>query len=188
MKAHQLLTALSLCLLPAFAFAHPGHDAQGLFAGMMHPWLGMDHMIAMLAVGMWASQQAGNSRWLLPLSFVAMMLVGAMLGFGGIQLGAVEQVIAASVCIFGLLLSSAQRLPLIFCVLLTGGFAMFHGYAHATEAIAGNALLYMTGFAVSTALLHAAGFGVAMLLDQRQRVIRWIGAAMAVSGVAMLLG
>lgn len=187
MKIRQLLIALSLSLLPVYAFAHPGHG-QGLFAGMAHPWLGLDHMIAMVAVGMWASQQNGSSRWLLPLSFVGMMMLGAAIGFGGVHLGAVEQVIAASVCVFGLVLSSARRLPVAFCMALTGCFAIFHGYAHATEAIAGNAFLYMTGFVISTTLLHALGFGIAMLLSQHQRVIRWLGAAMAVGGVAMLLG
>jgi urease accessory protein len=117
-----------------------------------------------------------------------MMMLGAAIGFGGVHLGAVEQVIAASVCVFGLVLSSTRGLPMAFCMALTGCFAIFHGYAHATEAIGSDAFLYMTGFVVSTALLHAIGFGVAMLLSQRAQVIRWLGAVMAVSGAAMLLG
>ena len=117
-----------------------------------------------------------------------MMMLGAAIGFGGVHLGAVEQVIAASVCVFGLVLSSTRGLPVTFSMALTGCFAIFHGYAHATEAIGSDAFLYMTGFVVSTALLHAIGFGVAMLLSQRAHVIRWLGAVMAVSGAAMLLG
>jgi len=187
MKIRHLLIALSLCVLPTFAFAHPGHG-NGMFAGMAHPWLGLDHMIAMMAVGMWASQQTGSVRWILPLSFVVMMVVGAVVGFGGVQLGVAQQVIAASVCVFGLVLSSAVRLPAVFCVVLTGCFAVFHGYAHAAEAVGNSAVPYMAGFVVSTALLHVAGFGVAMLLSKRQHLVRWMGAAMAVSGAVMLLG
>jgi urease accessory protein len=188
MKVRHLLSALSLCLLPAVAFAHPGHDAEGLVAGMMHPWLGMDHMIAMLAVGMWASQQNGRVRWAMPISFVGMMVIGAGIGFSDLHLGATEQMIAASVCVFGLVLSSLIRLPVLLSVVIVGSLAVFHGYAHATEATGGNTSSYMVGFVVSTALLHAAGFGAATLLSQHQRAIRWLGAAMAVGGVAILLG
>jgi len=184
MKARYLI-ALTLCLLPVLANAHPGHDGHSMFAGMAHPWLGMDHLIVMLAVGMWASQLGGGMRWALPLSFVTMMIVGAAMGLGGIQLGAVEQSIAASVCVLGLFLSTAIRFPTVVCILLTSCFALFHGYAHAAEAGGNSALLYIGGFAVSTALLHGLGLGIGRLLSQHQRVIRWVGAAIAISGVAM---
>jgi len=187
MKARHLFT-LTLLLLPTLALAHPGHDnGSGFVFGILHPWSGLDHLIAMLAVGMWGAQLGGRMRWALPLSFVTMMLVGAALGLGGAHLGAVEQSIAASVCVLGLLLGTAVRLPLIACMALTSCFAIFHGYAHAGEATAGGAVLYTAGFATSTALLHALGFGIAMALREHQRVLRWTGAAIALSGVAMLI-
>jgi urease accessory protein len=183
----RYLIALALCTLPMFANAHPGHDGHGLVTGMAHPWMGMDHLITMLAVGMWAAQLGGRMRWVVPTSFIGMMLVGTLLGFAGVHLGAVEQSIAASLCVMGLLLAAAIRLPLVACVAMVGSFAVFHGYAHATEAGTNNALLYIAGFAISTAALHALGIGVAMLLSQHQRLIRWVGAAVAVSGVAIFV-
>jgi len=122
----------------------------------------------------------------LPFSFVGMMAIGAALGFDGVHLGAVEQIVAASVCVLGLVLTTAMRLPTIVCVGVVCGFAVFHGYAHAAEATDSNTRLYMMGFAISTVVLHAIGFGVAMLLNRHQRVIRWLGAVIAVSGAAML--
>ncbi|HVY23108.1 MAG TPA: HupE/UreJ family protein [Steroidobacteraceae bacterium] len=188
MKPRHLL-ALSLCLLPTLALAHPGHDAgSGFMAGLSHPWSGMDHLITMLAVGMWGAQLGGRMRWAVPCSFVSMMIAGSLLGFSGAHIGAVEQAIAASVCILGLLLATATRVPLLAGMAITGCFAVFHGYAHATEATASsNALLYIAGFAMSTAMLHAIGFGVASLLSRHQRLVRWAGAAIAFSGVVMLL-
>ena len=189
MKVRHLFV-LSLCLLPTLALAHPGHDAgTGFMAGLAHPWSGMDHLITMLAVGMWGAQLGGRMRWVLPLSFISMMIAGSLLGFSGVHIGAVEQGIAASVCILGLLLATATRVPLLAGMAITGCFAVFHGYAHAADAVvSSNALLYIAGFAVSTAVLHALGFGAAMLLNQHQRVVRWAGAAIALSGVMMMLG
>ena len=184
MKVRYLVFA-SLCLLPTLALADPGHDTgTGFMAGLVHPWSGMDHLITMLAVGMWAGQLGGRMRWAVPCSFVSMMLVGALLGFGGAHIGAVEQVIAASVCVLGLLLATATRVPLLAGMAITGCFAVFHGYAHATEAeVSSNALLYMAGFTISTATLHAIGLVIAMQLGQHQRIVRWAGALIALSGV-----
>jgi urease accessory protein len=132
------------------AFAHPDHALHaGLAAGVMHPLTGVDHLIAMLAVGMWAAQLGGRMRWAVPLSFVGVMLVSALLGLSGLQFGAVEQGIATSVCVLGLLLTGAVRLPAVACLLLVGVFAAFHGYAHGSEAPAGCGL-HMSGFAIST--------------------------------------
>ena len=185
MKVRHLVIA-TLCLLPTLVSAHPGHDGgHGLMSGITHPLIGMDHLITMIAVGMWAAQLGGRMRWAVPISFIGMMLAGAMLGFAGGHLGTFEQSIAASLFVVGLLLATAIRLPLLACIGLVGSFAVLHGYAHAVESSGNDALLYMEGFALSTAVLHALGFGIALLLGQHQRVIRWIGAAIAVSGVAM---
>ena len=185
MKARYLF-ALSLCMLPTLVFAHPGHDGHGLITGVVHPWTGMDHLITMLAVGMWGVQLGGRMRWVLPLSFIGMMVIGAALGFGGVQLGAMEQAIAASLCVLGLMFSAAIRFPVVACIALTGCFAVFHGYAHATESLSSSTVSYIAGFVISTAVLHALGFGIAILLRKHQRVMRWAGVAIALSGAVML--
>lgn len=181
------LPVLSLCLLPTLAWAHPGHDSQSLIAGLAHPWSGLDHMMAMLAIGMWATQLGRRMRWLIPFCFVGMMNVGAALSFGGIAIGGVEQGIAVSVCLLGLLLATAMRLPVAISIALTGCFAIFHGYAHTIETLNGNAFAYIAGFSISTAVLHALGVAIALLLNQRQTLIRWVGAGIAISGAALLL-
>lgn len=187
-----LMTAL-ITFLPALAWAHPGHAlSNGFIAGLAHPWSGVDHLAAMLAVGVWASQLGGRRQWMVPVSFVTLMLMGAalgtVLGTAGMQPGAVEQAIAASVCILGLLIAGAIRLPALLCIVLTGGFAVFHGHAHAAEApMQANLAFYMAGFACSTLALHGLGFMLARLLVRHQPAsLRWTGAALALGGLAML--
>ncbi len=186
MKSRHYLAAV-LMSLPALALAHPGHELQsGFAAGIMHPVSGIDHLVAMLAVGMWAAQLGGRLRWAVPLSFVSLMLVGALPGLSGLQFSAVEQGIAASVCVLGLLLTGAVRLPAVACVVLTGAFALFHGYAHGAEAPASGVAMYLSGFALITLVLHLAGLTVAgQLLRHRQQAMRWAGAAMMVGGIAL---
>jgi urease accessory protein len=188
MKIRHFLTPALITLLPALAFAHPGHELQpGIAAGVMHPFSGLDHLAAMLAVGMWAAQLGGRMRWAVPASFVSLMLAGALLGLSGLQIGAVEQGIAASVCVLGLLLAGAVRLPAMACVLLAGLFAVFHGYAHAAEAPVSGVGRYMVGFAFSTAVLHVVGLMVAgqLVRYQQQHAMRWTGAAMVVGSLAL---
>lgn len=192
MKTRHYLTAAFTAFLPALALAHPGHDLHpGLVAGVLHPLSGLDHLIVMLAVGTWAAQLGGRLRWVMPMSFVALMVTGTMLSASGMVLGAVEQGIAASVCVMGLLLAGAVCLPASACLLLTGGFAIFHGYAHGVEAPQqASAMLYMSGFALSTVALHLIGFVANnwLVRHQQQRTLRWAGAAMAVAGLALFAG
>jgi urease accessory protein len=191
MKVRALLAPTLMTLLPALAFAHPGHALQpGFMAGIMHPVTGIDHLAAMLAVGMWAAQLNGRQRWAVPVSFVMLMLFGAVLGMSSLHVGMVEQGIAASVCVLGLLLAGAVRVSALTSLPLVGMFAVFHGYAHGAEAPVGSAVLYMSGFALSAITLHVAGFVVArqLLRYQSANVLRWAGAALAVSGVALLVG
>jgi urease accessory protein len=189
MKARHVTAIALTTLLPTLALAHPGHDLQpGFVAGVLHPLTGIDHLAAMLAVGAWAAQLGGRLRWALPASFVTLMLVAAALGMSGMSIGAVEQGIAASVCVLGLLLASAVRLPAPVCVLLASGFAVFHGYAHGLEAPQhASVMSYMSGFALSTIALHLVGFtvGAALLRHQQTAALRWAGAAMAVGGLAL---
>lgn len=186
MKIRHLVTPALLALLPTLAWAHPDHALQaGFAAGVMHPLSGVDHLIAMLAVGMWAAQLGGRLRWAVPASFISLMLLGALLGLAGLQFGAVEQGIAASVCVFGLLLAGAVRLSLAACVSLVGAFAMFHGYAHGAEAPSSGVLMYMSGFALSSLALHVVGFVAAGQMLRHRYALRWMGAAMAIGGLAL---
>jgi len=182
-----------LAALPAIASAHPGHDGDHGFGwdfsgGFAHPLNGWDHLLAMVAVGLWAAQLGGRARWLVPAAFVSVMTLGAVLGHGGMSIAGTEQAIAASVLVLGLLVATAARLPLAAGMALTGIFALFHGLAHGAEIPATSAgLSYGLGFVLTTALLHAAGLGLGQLTARKSTVIpQAAGAAIALVGVAML--
>ncbi|HHK2297323.1 TPA: HupE/UreJ family protein, partial [Pseudomonas aeruginosa] len=123
MKLPKLLAALALLAAPALAFAHPGHGEHGLVAGLAHPLTGLDHLLAMFAVGLWAAQQQGAARLALPCTFVGTMLVGGLLGFEGLQLPFMETGIAASVLALGLCVALAVRPPLPLAMAATALFA-----------------------------------------------------------------
>eukprot|EP01034_Spumella_vulgaris_P000355 gene355-468_t len=133
MSLNKLFAAATLLLVPALAFAHPGHGDNGLVAGISHPLGGLDHLLAMLAVGLWAAQQQGAARWALPCTFVGTMLLGGVLGFEGLALPALESGIAASVLALGLAVALAIRPPVALAVAATAVFALFHGVAHGLE-------------------------------------------------------
>jgi len=182
-----------LAALPAIASAHPGHDGDHGFGwdfsgGFTHPLGGWDHLLAMIAVGLWAAQLGGRARWLVPAAFVSVMTLGAVLGHGGMSIAGTEQGIAASVLVLGLLVATAVRLPLAAGMALTGVFALFHGLAHGAEMPATAAgLEYGLGFVLATALLHTAGLGLGLLAARKSTVIpQTAGAAIALVGVAML--
>jgi len=165
-----------LLLLPAVALAHPSHAA-----GFVHPFVGLDHLLAMITVGLWAAQLGGRWTWAVPLAFVGSMLVGGALGFAGLHLHFVEPMIAASVLILGLAVSLRVRLRWS-ALALVGAFAVFHGVAHATEMPAdASTLIYALGFVSATALLHAAGVGLGMLPHAR-----WAGVPVALAGLWLL--
>jgi urease accessory protein len=152
------LTALLLALAGP-ASAHPGHEASGF----LHPFTGIDHLLAMVGVGMWAAFLAvrkPSAALLVPAVFLAMMTVGAAAGFAGIKLPIVEAVILSSVFVIGGLLMAAVRLPSAAAMAIAGLFALFHGYAHALEAPASGAGAYIWGFLAATTLLQAAGLGL----------------------------
>jgi urease accessory protein len=191
----RVFLSLLAVVLPTAAFAHPGHDGDhggGLTwdfsAGFAHPLGGLDHVLAMVAVGIWAAQLGGRARWALPLAFIGAMTVGAAAGAGGFGVAWVEQAIAASVFLIGLLVVCAARLPLVVGVLLTASFAVFHGLAHGAEMPAGaTGAAYGAGFAAATALLHAAGLGLGTLAARAPKwVMQAAGAALALAGGWML--
>jgi urease accessory protein len=173
------------------ALAHTGLDhAVSYAAGFKHPWSGLDHMLAMVAVGLWAGANGGKALWTWPLAFVSVMVVGGVLGIAGVQIPMVEPGILASVIVLGLLVLAAIRLPVIVGAALVAVFALLHGHAHGTELpVEAAAASYAAGFAIATALLHGIGLGVATVASgtRGKLVVRGAGALVAVAGVVLVL-
>ena len=168
------------------ARAHPGHDESGLLAGLLHPLNGADHLLAMLAIGIWAALQKRTLQLAVPATFLLALLAGFMLGVQKIQLPLVESGIALSVLLLGLLIAGAARLPAAVALLLTGCFALFHGYAHGAEA-RGDLLAFAGGFFLTSLGLHLAGGLATLAIRQRLPLLaRASGAAIATSGALML--
>lgn len=184
----KLLAPLVLMGMPAWAFAHPGHSG-GLLAGASHPLGGLDHLLAMIAIGLWAAQQAGSARWALPCTFLMAMLVGGGLGFAGIALPGLETGIAASVLALGLAVALALRPALALAILITAAFALCHGMAHGLELPAmASAWSYAVGFIAATALLHAFGYALVRWLPQAVApLVRLAGVGAAIAGGYLLM-
>lgn len=165
------------------AMAHPGH-AEGAMAGLLHPMTGVDHILAMVAVGLWAAQLGGRAQWLLPASFVGFLAAGGALGASGVALPLVEAGIITSVLLLGLLIGFAVRLQATAAAMAVGVFALCHGYAHGAEMPAmGNGWLYGLGFVVASAALHAAGLWLGRSAAAHGRWLRGSGAAISLAGV-----
>ncbi|MBB1600944.1 MULTISPECIES: HupE/UreJ family protein [unclassified Variovorax] len=189
------LAAAALGLLPLLASAHVGVDGAahhdiGFVQGFVHPFTGLDHLAAMVAVGLWSALIARTGRDLLwaPLGFAGMLLAGALLGLAGVQVPAVEPMIAASLLVIGLLVATRLRLPGPVAAAVVGVFAVFHGVAHGYE-LAGDhgAGFAIAGMVLATALLHTAGIAIGWTLRQRGAWLpRVAGAAVALFGAALL--
>jgi urease accessory protein len=188
---HPLIAA-ALLLCCSAAMAHEDHGAaEGLLSGFLHPFGGLDHMVAMVAVGLWGAFLGAPALWLLPVVFPLVMAVGGALGVLGIHLPMVELGIAASALVLGLAVLLAARPPLWVAALLVGGFAIFHGHAHGTELPgATSPLSYSLGFVLATGLLHAVGmaFGLLLRWPRGQLVLRGGGGLIAVAGLGFLVG
>ena len=184
-----LLVVLSLCTT---AFAHTGHETSGGFvSGLKHPLFGLDHMVAMIAVGIWAAAIGRRAIWLLPVVFPVVMTIGAIMAFSGLALPAVEAGIAASAIVIGVLLALALRAPLWLAAAVVGLFALFHGNAHGSEIPLGaSAAGYCIGFVIATAALHLAGIGIGLAarLPHGSLLARLVGGVTACLGAAFLLG
>jgi len=180
------LVATAIAFAPALAQAHPGHGPAANFThGFAHPMMGLDHVLAMLAVGLWAAQLGGRASWLVPAAFVSVMTAGAGLGMSGVHIPLVEQGIIASVLVLGLLIATAARLPLVASAGLVGVFALFHGVAHGTEMPASaSGFAYAGGFALATAMLHIVGLFAAK--STRVEWVRFAGAAIAVMALGLV--
>jgi urease accessory protein len=178
---------IMLFLLPGMALAHTGvGETTGFMHGVAHPIGGLDHLLAMIAVGIWAAQVGGRALWIVPCTFVGVMILGGVLGFTGVPVPFIEQGILLSVLILGVLIAGALKLPLVYSALIVGFFAIFHGFAHGAEMpVAITAVSYTAGFALATATLHLAGMGLGMYMSRINlpAVSRFAGGAIALSGV-----
>jgi len=163
MLKKSALTLLILAATVAPAFAHLDPAEHGSFAaGFSHPLFGLDHILAMVAVGLWAALLGGRSVFMVPTAFVGTMMAGFAAALAGLGLPFVEPVIAASVVVIGLLALVALQVPTIVGMVMVGFFALFHGYAHGGELGGAGAWSFAVGFAIATALLHAIGVGIGL--------------------------
>ncbi len=190
MKGKYWLAAtlgVAASLFVPFAAAHNlGAHGAGFASGVAHPPAGLDHILAMIAVGLWAAQLGGRAYWSVPLAFVGMMVLGAVAAAAGLSLPAVESGIAASVLILGLLIAFSARMAILLGMVLVGVFALFHGYAHGTELPqAASAASYGLGMLLATIGLHATGLGAGILFQRAAVLLRIGGAMIAAAGAVM---
>jgi len=194
-KTIRLLVTIGLLVAPGIAFAHPGHggESSGL-AGFIHPFGGIDHLLAMIAVGLFAAHLGGRALWAVPATFVAVMALGGLFGAAGMALPFVETAVALSVLVFGAVIVSQMTPTVGAAMALVGVFAIFHGYAHGSEMPVGSTgLPYGLGFVAATALLH--GFGISLGLatrwfdePSRRRAMQACGVAIALIGAGLTIG
>jgi len=188
------LLAAALVLVPSLALAHPGlpghtHD---LATGFVHPFGGIDHVLAMVAVGLFAAQLGGRALWLVPASFVTAMAAAGLAGMNGVALPMTEVGIAASIVVLGGAIALRLSMPVAAAAALVGFFAIFHGYAHGLETPdTASGLLYGLGFVAATALLHGLGIGIGLAVGRLDgafgcNLVRVAGSLAAIAGVVML--
>jgi len=186
-RAGHLALALLVAGWAQAAMAHVQQaEAAGLLTGLLHPVSGLDHVLAMIAVGLWGAQLGLPAIWVLPVAFPLVMAMGGMLGFLGVPLPGVEIGIAASAIVLGAAVAFELRPPLVIAALLVGCFAIFHGHAHGTELPPGqSALLYSLGFVIATGCLHALGIGIGTVHGRAwgRPLLRAAGAAVSAGGV-----
>jgi urease accessory protein len=184
------IVAVLLALLPIVAIAHEeAGQAAGFVAGLVHPVSGADHVVAMVAVGLWGAVLGPPAIWVLPVAFPLVMALGGLMALLGMQVPAVEVGIALSAVVLGVMVLAEQRPPLAVAAAIVAFFAIFHGHAHGRELPAGtSALLYSLGFVIATGLLHAAGIllGVAHRWAAGRQLVRAAGAGVALAGLIFL--
>jgi urease accessory protein len=187
-----LLSLLVLLLLPVTVHAHAETGTIGGFvSGFVHPLTGLDHIVAMVAVGLWGAYLGAPAMWLLPVVFPVVMAFGGALGILGVPLPGVETGIALSGVALGLMVAFAARPPLWVAAVLVGIFAIFHGHSHGKEMpLSANAMTYAVGFVIATGLLHLSGIALGLLVKWPwgRIVVRATGGAIAVVGFGFLFG
>lgn len=187
---YHAMTGALLFLGSGSALAHGGLGGGQFLAGFVHPLSGLDHLLAMVALGVYAAGRSGPPSWALPGGFVLAMVAGAALGVAGVAVPGVEAGIATSVLVLGLLLALLIRLPLGVALPLIALFALFHGHAHGTEMGSGALTAYAAGFTLATVVLHAAGYQIARWTPPSalgRRIQQALGVLIAAVG-AVLLG
>ena len=167
----QILFGLLLASTSTLAMAHPGHGMESAYAGFMHPLTGLDHLLVMLAVGLWAGKLGGKACWQLPLTFMLVMALGAILGMTGISFSGIETAIAATVMAMGVLLVISLPISAVVRTGLVAIFALMHGLAHGAELSGQSGLHVLAGMLLATGLLHAAGL---LLSSQQLKWTKWI--------------
>ncbi|RPH73700.1 MAG: HupE/UreJ family protein [Candidatus Rokuibacteriota bacterium] len=190
LRLARSLLAVATALWPSLAWAHTeGGRAEGLLAGLHHPISGLDHVLAMVSVGLWGAQLGRPAIWVLPVTFPMVMAFGGMLGLVRVQLPGVELAIALSGILLGLAVLAEWRPSLRWASILVAFFAVFHGHAHGTELPAGaSGILYSIGFVVSTGTLHAVGIGIGLVhrWPWGRVLLRAAGAMVAAAGAFFL--
>jgi urease accessory protein len=180
-----IVATVALLAFPSPLAAHEGGAAAGLLSGLLHPISGLDHVLAMLAVGIWGAQMGPPAIWVLPVTFPMVMAFGGMSGLLGLPVPGVEFGIGLSALLLGLMVAFERRPDLRAAAVLVGFFAIFHGYAHGAELPEGQSgILYSIGFVASTGTLHASGIGIGLIhrWDRGKRALRAAGAGIAAAG------
>jgi len=177
------LVFLLAFFVPSPAAAHiEAGQATGFVTGLQHPWSGLDHVLAMIAVGLWGAQLGNPALWLLPVTFPLVMAMGGLVGLLGLPLPGIEIGIALSAVLLGMMVVGEVRPGLVAAAVLVGVFAVFHGHAHGTELPEGQSgLLYSMGFVAGTGCLHGLGIMVGL-------VQRWPAGRLALRGAGALIG
>jgi urease accessory protein len=187
----------ALLLLPALAFAHAGadggaHHGSAFIEGAVHPFTGFDHLAAMIAVGVWSAlafRDSTKRMWIVPVAFASLVLTGGLLAFGGLNVGGVEPMIAASLLVLGVMVATQVKLPVAAGAILVGAFAVFHGMAHGSELPAQQGLATLSGMVLGTMSLHIAGMLLGrFVLERNVWLPRIAGASVAVLGFGLLSG
>ena len=187
--AVRALPAVALLMwLPAGAFAHTAEGAAGagFLTGFRHPLGGLDHVLAMLAVGMWGAQLGTPAIWALPVAFPQVMALGGVAAILGLPLIGIELGVAVSVLVLGSMIALDRRLPIWGAFLIVSFFAVFHGYAHGAELPGKTgAVAYSAGFVIATGLIHLTGIGIGFVvkLPHGAKALRAAGSAIAAAGL-----
>ena len=189
--SRMLVLLLATLMAPSLAHAHVGvSETSGFLHGLGHPLSGLDHICAMVAVGLWAAQMGGRSIWAIPVTFITVMALGGVLGMTGINVPYVETGIVVSVLTLGVLIAASARLPLAASIAIVGLFAIFHGQTHGAEMPeTASGIAYGAGFLIATAFLHASGIGLGIAIQKlaTPKIVRFAGIAIVLCGGYILL-
>jgi urease accessory protein len=187
----KLLLSLGLIAVPLMASAHPGHGFEVPFLdGLGHPVGGADHILAMVAVGLWAAVTGGRARWAMPIMFVGAMILGGIMGWSGVGVPAVEPMIVASIVLLGIAAALAWQPPLLVALAGIAVFGLLHGHAHGAEGSQAGLVSFGLGFGISTTALHLTGLliGTGLIRIEQTAWARGLGGAVAVGGLALAAG